>query len=118
MSLIPRCLRSLMLIGLFSAISLLGQTRQPPVAPVIGHRETRYGTTVVDNYFWLRDKSNPEVIKYLEQENAYTEAMTKPLKPFEDALYTEILSHSGLLGGSEVRRQSAHPEDRQQPDPS
>src|SRR6266436_10218529 len=93
MSLIPRCLRSLMLIGLFSAISLLGQTRQPPVAPVIGHRETRYGTTVVDNYFWLRDKSNPEVIKYLEQENAYTEAMTKPLKPFEDALYTEILSH-------------------------
>src|SRR5713101_6254426 len=93
MSLIPRCLRSLMLIGLFSAISLLGQTRQPPVAPVIGHRETRYGSTVVDNYFWLREKSNPEVIKYLEQENAYTQAMTKPLKPFEDALYTEILSH-------------------------
>ena len=93
MSLIPRYLRSLMLIGLFSAISLVGQTTQPPVAPVIGHRETRYGTTVVDNYFWLRDKSNPEVIRYLEQENAYTEAMTKPLKPFEDALYTEILSH-------------------------
>ncbi len=93
MSLVGGSLRSLRLIGLFSAISLVGQTPQPPVAPVIEHRETRYGTTVVDNYFWLREKSNPEVIKYLEKENAYTEAMTKPLKPFEDALYSEMLSH-------------------------
>ena len=91
----PICgsLKLLRLIGLFSAISLVGQTPQPPVAPVIGHRETRYGTTVVDNYFWLREKSNPEVIKYLEKENAYTEAMTKPLKPFEDVIYSEMLSH-------------------------
>ena len=88
----PICgsLKLLRLIGLFSAISLVGQTPQPPVAPVIGHRETRYGTTVVDNYFWLREKSNPEVIKYLQQENAYTEAMTRRLKPFEDALYSEM----------------------------
>jgi len=93
MSTIRRSLKSLMLIELFSAISLVGQTTKPPVAPVIEHRETRYGTTVVDNYFWLREKSNPEVIKYLETENAYTDAMTKPLKPFESALYSEILSH-------------------------
>jgi oligopeptidase B len=93
MSMIRRSLKSLMPIGLSSAISLAGQTTQPPVAPVIVHRETRYGAAVVDNYFWLREKSNPEVIKYLEKENAYTEAMTKPLKPFEDALYSEMLSH-------------------------
>jgi oligopeptidase B len=93
MSMIRRSLKLFVLIGLFSAISLVGQTIQPPVAPVIEHRETRYGTTVVDNYFWLRDKSNPEVIKYLEKENAYTEAMTKGLKPFEGALYSEMLSH-------------------------
>ena len=93
MSLIHGSLKSLMLIGSFSAISLVAQTPQPPVAPVIEHRETRYGVTVVDNYFWLREKSNPEVIKYLEKENAYTEAMTKDLKPFEDALYAEMLSH-------------------------
>lgn len=90
---IRRSLKLLMLIGLSSAISVVGQTTQPPVAPVIEHRETRYGTTVVDNYFWLREKSNPEVIKYLEKENAYTEAMTKHLKPFEGALYSEMLSH-------------------------
>ena len=83
----------LILTGLISTISMADPLPQPPVAPVIAHRETRFGTTVVDNYFWLRDKSNPEVIKYLEQENAYTAAMTKGLKPFEDALYSEMLSH-------------------------
>lgn len=93
MLLIRSALRSLTLMGFFSAISLVGQTPQPPVAPVIPHHETRHGTEVVDNYFWLREKSNPEVIKYLESENAYTEAMTRGLKPFEDALYNEILSH-------------------------
>ena len=93
MSLIRRPLGLLMLIGSVSGIPLVGQTPQPPVAPVIEHRETRYGTTVVDNYFWLREKSNPEVIKYLEAENAYTAAMTQGLKPFEDALYNEMLSH-------------------------
>src|SRR6266853_5496894 len=91
MSLIRRSLRPLMLIGFFSGISLFGQT--PPVAPVIEHHEKRHGTTVVDNYFWLRDKSNPKVIKYLEAENDYTESVTKALKPFEDALYNEMLSH-------------------------
>jgi len=63
----------------------------PPVAPRIEHREERHGATVIDNYFWLRDKSNPAVIEYLKAENAYTEAMTKGLKPFEEALYTEML---------------------------
>src|SRR5271167_1803235 len=88
-----RPLRLLILIGLFSGTVLVGQTPPPPVAPVIEHHETRHGMAVVDNYFWLRDKSNPEVVKYLEAENGYTEAMTQGLKPFQDALYNEMLSH-------------------------
>src|ERR1700722_17699735 len=63
----------------------------PPVAPVVEHRESHHGVTIVDNYFWLREKSNPEVIKYLDAENAYTDAMTRELKPFEDTLYKEML---------------------------
>src|SRR5579862_265549 len=63
----------------------------PPVAPRADHREIRHGATIVDDYFWLREKSNPRVVQYLESENAYTEAMTKDLKPFEDALYKEML---------------------------
>jgi len=93
MSLIRDGLITLALGGFFSAIPLAGQTPDPPVARVIPHEETRFGTRVVDNYFWLREKSNPEVIKYLEQENAYTAAMTSGLKPFEGALYSEMLSH-------------------------
>jgi oligopeptidase B len=65
----------------------------PPVAPIVEHREAHHGVTIVDNYFWLREKSNPEVIKYLDGENAYTDAMTKELKPFEDSLYKEMLGH-------------------------
>jgi oligopeptidase B len=47
---------------------------------------------VNDPYFWLREKSNPDVAKYLEAENAYTEATTAGLAPFRDALYKEMLA--------------------------
>src|SRR3954453_16234259 len=63
----------------------------PPAAPVHEHRETRHGATVVDPYFWLREKSSPEVVEYLEKENAYTAAMTARIKPLEDTLYKEML---------------------------
>ncbi len=71
---------------------LIAQTTGvPPVAPRLEHQEVRHGATVNDNYYWLREKSNPEVIKYLQAENAYTDAMTKDLKPFEKTLYKEML---------------------------
>ena len=60
----------LMLLGIISGVPSAGQSPQPPVAPVVPHQETRFGSVVVDNYYWLREKSNPEVIKYLEAENA------------------------------------------------
>jgi oligopeptidase B len=65
----------------------------PPLAPIIEHREVRHGQVVVDPYYWLREKSNPEVIQYLQAENTYTQAMTKDLPPFADTLYSEMLSH-------------------------
>jgi len=46
---------------------------------------------VTDDYFWLREKSNPKVTQYLEAENAYTAGMTKDLEPFSDTLYKEML---------------------------
>jgi oligopeptidase B len=64
----------------------------PPTAPTAEHRETRHDSTVVDNYYWLREKSNPKVVEYLEAENAYTKAMTADLEPFQDALYKEMLA--------------------------
>src|SRR5215468_7352327 len=63
----------------------------PPVAPQVDHREVRHGATVVDPYYWLREKSSPKVIQYLEAENAYTEAITKGIQSFSQTLYTEML---------------------------
>src|SRR5512140_776511 len=81
--------RHLILLGLFSDMLVTAQT--PPTAPRVEHREARHGATVMDDYFWLREKSNPAVTQYLEAENAYTAAMTTALQPFSDALYKEML---------------------------
>ncbi|MBS1855095.1 MAG: S9 family peptidase [Acidobacteria bacterium] len=72
-------------------MTLYSQTPTPPSAPRHDHRDARHGETVIDPYFWMREKSNPEVVRYLESENAYTQAMTANLKPFEDKLYQEML---------------------------
>ena len=62
-----------------------------PVARVIPRTDTLHGEVRVDNYYWLRDRTNPEVIRYLELENAYTDGVTHVLKPLQDKLYDEML---------------------------
>jgi oligopeptidase B len=66
---------------------------KPPVAPTKPYGFDFHGKKIEDPYAWLKDKKNPETIKYLEAENAYREAVTKHLKPLEDKLYNEMLSH-------------------------
>src|ERR1700731_4879932 len=63
----------------------------PPVAKKVPKEMTLHGDTRVDNYFWLREKSSPEVISYLKSENAYTDAVMKPTQGFQEGLYKEIL---------------------------
>jgi len=68
--------------------------KQPPalpVAKVIPKVDTLNGEIRVDNYYWLRDKSNPEVIKYLEDENNYTKAIMQHTEKFQQKLYKEML---------------------------
>src|SRR5208337_3197936 len=66
---------------------------QPPIARK-DHKETAlHGVVLSDDYAWLRDKDNPEVTAYLEAENAYAEAVMKPLDGLRDSLYQEMLSH-------------------------
>ena len=64
----------------------------PPVAKKIPHVTEINGRKLTDNYFWLREKTNPEVRAYLEAENAYTDAVTKPTEAFQKRLYDEMLS--------------------------
>src|ERR1035438_3070092 len=66
---------------------------QPPIARK-DHKETAlHGAVLKDDYAWLCDKDNPEVTAYLEAENAYAEAVMKPLDDLRDSLYQEMLSH-------------------------
>ncbi|MER3555293.1 MAG: oligopeptidase B [Meiothermus sp.] len=65
----------------------------PPVAPLHPHPHRLHGNTRPDDYYWLRERENPEVIAHLEAENAYLEAETAPLKGLRERLYAEMLSH-------------------------
>jgi oligopeptidase B len=65
-------------------------TLQPPIARPIPHETTMHGERRVDPYFWLRDRSNPEVIAYLNAENAYLQQMLQHTQPLQDQLYAEI----------------------------
>jgi oligopeptidase B len=64
----------------------------PPVAKKVPKITEVNGHKLVDNYFWLRDKKNPEVKAYLEAENAYTDAMMEPTEGLQKKLYDEMLS--------------------------
>jgi oligopeptidase B len=77
----------------FSTATYAQSPPQPPVAAQVEHISVWHGEKVNDPFFWLREKRNPAVIKYLEAENAYTESLTKGLNPFADALYQEMLGH-------------------------
>lgn len=50
-----------------------------------------HGDVRIDDYYWLNDRENPEVIQYLEEENAYTKEMLKDTEGFQQQLYTEMI---------------------------
>jgi oligopeptidase B len=52
-----------------------------------------HGETLVDDYFWLREKTNPAVMAHLQAENAYSDLVMKPTAPLQEKLYNEMLSH-------------------------
>ncbi len=63
---------------------------KPPVAPVKPTRLEKHGHVRVDNYYWLRERDNPEVLKYLEEENRYTEAVMAHTRPLQEKLFQEF----------------------------
>src|SRR6266849_4817573 len=63
----------------------------PPVAKKVPNEVVLHGDRRVDNYYWLRDKKNPEATAYLEAENAYTSAVMKPTESLQATLYQEML---------------------------
>ncbi|HJP94441.1 MAG TPA: S9 family peptidase [Pyrinomonadaceae bacterium] len=66
---------------------------QPPMAEKNPKTTSIHGVTLVDDYFWLREKANPAVLAHLQAENAYAEKLMKPTAALQDKLYNEMLSH-------------------------
>jgi oligopeptidase B len=67
------------------------QSAPAPAAARKPHPTKIHGYTLQDDYFWLREKSNPAVIAHLEAENAHTESMMKATKGLQETLYAEML---------------------------
>ncbi|MFF5249732.1 S9 family peptidase [Streptosporangium sp. NPDC000095] len=65
-------------------------SQTPPTAKKVPSERVHHGDTVVDDYAWLTVKDDPEVVAYLEAENAYTQEATAHLKPLRETLFQEI----------------------------
>ncbi|HZS06816.1 MAG TPA: S9 family peptidase [Blastocatellia bacterium] len=97
------CVLSLITTLYVGANMTFAQDDSMPVKPPVAKKEpkttTIHGETLVDDYFWLRDrninepqKMNPEIIRHLEAENAWTAAVMKPTEAFQASLYEEMLA--------------------------
>ncbi len=91
-------LRQYTILGIVLLSSILIMTScnnnkmSAPKAEKIRKELTKHEDTRIDNYYWLNERENPEVIKYLEAENKYTENMLGHTKHFQEKLYSEIVS--------------------------
>lgn len=63
---------------------------RPPVAPQQRHVHEEHGHSRVDEFYWLRERENPDVIRYLEQENAYTAASMEHTESLQARIFSEI----------------------------
>ncbi len=64
----------------------------PPIAAKKPHELTAHDDTRVDDYYWLRERENPEVISYLKAENAHTEAVMSGTDALRDELFEQMRS--------------------------
>lgn len=68
----------------------VSQRPDPPSAKRVESIRTHHGDVFVDPYEWLRDKTSPAVLAYLEAENAYTDAATAHLDSLRHSIFEEI----------------------------
>ena len=94
--------KSVLLTLVLGAIALLDPNSEstfaqeaevtPPIASVKPTVLENHGIKRTDNYYWLRERENQEVLDYLNAENDYTDSMLADIKPLEESLFTEIKS--------------------------
>ncbi len=68
----------------------MSEQLRPPLAKIIPTTLEKLDDVRTDNYFWLNDRENPEVIAYLDKENQYYQEMTVHTKAFQKELFEEM----------------------------
>lgn len=63
---------------------------QAPIAKKLPKELSIHNDVRIDDYYWMNDRENPEVIDYLNAENTYFEEMTAHTKDFEQTLFEEM----------------------------
>jgi oligopeptidase B len=82
-----RTLLATLLLLLTATVAAIAQ----PAAKKVPKADTLHGDVRVDPYAWLRQKEDPEVIAYLESENAYADSVMKPTEELQEVLYKEMV---------------------------
>ena len=76
---------------IFMNPSTQAQDAIPPKAKKIAKKLVTHGHERIDNYYWLNDREDSEVINYLNRENAYTKSILADVKSLEKELFEEIV---------------------------
>src|SRR6267143_2112991 len=80
----------------------------PPVAKKVPKVDVVHGDIRQDDYYWLREKDDPEVLAYLRAENGYTDGVMKPQESFQESLYQEMLARIKEDDSSVPHRRGAY----------
>lgn len=72
---------------------IASKNSSPPCAPARPKRLVKHGDVRIDPYYWLRDRNNPETLKYLRAENAHTHARLRHTRGLQHALVKEMRAH-------------------------
>lgn len=81
-------LSALLILSTFALSN--AQNMQAPKAKKNEHKLEKHGDVRIDNYYWLNDRENPEVIQYLNDENTYTDFILKDTEQLQENLFNEI----------------------------
>lgn len=89
--------RLMIVLSIMAALNVSNFAQSNALRAPMTEKKTKttkiHDDTMIDEYFWLREKSNPQVIAHLEAENAYSEAVMKPTAAWQDKLYKEMVGH-------------------------
>ena len=79
-------------VGLLNQIDILKEQDKAPIATIKPTMLEKHGDTRIDNYYWLNDREDQEVLDYLHAENAYNDSLTAHTKDFQKVLFEEMKS--------------------------